>query len=59
MDVKRQQGIGDPLYLWEELAPVRSGTSGKGGTRASACEEQQASAALRQERPLANTALKR
>ena len=54
MGVKRQQGIGDQLYLWEELAPMRPGASGKGGTRASACEEQQASAALRQERPLAS-----
>jgi len=54
MGVERQQGTGKQLYLWEELAPVRPGASGKGGTRASACEEQQAPAALRQKRPLAS-----
>ena len=41
MGVERQHGMGDQLYLWEELAPVRPGVSGKGGIRASACEEQQ------------------
>ena len=55
MGVERQQGRGDQLYfLWEELAPLRPGTSGKGGTRASVCEEQQASAASAQERALAS-----
>jgi RNA-directed DNA polymerase len=54
MGVERQQGTGEQLYLWEELAPVRPGASGKGGTRASAYEEQQASAASVQERALAS-----
>ena len=45
MGVEGQHGMGDQLYLWEELAPVRPGVSGKGGIRASACEEQQTSAA--------------
>ena len=54
MDVERQQGMGDQLYLWEEPAPVRPGASGKGGTRASACEEQQTSTASAQARALAN-----
>ena len=54
MDVERQQGIGDQLYLWEELAPMRPGTSSKGGTRASVREERQAFAASDQERALAS-----
>jgi len=54
MGVERQQGMGDQLYLWGELAPVRPGASSKGGTRASACEEQQASTASAQERALAS-----
>jgi len=54
MGVERQQGTGDQLYLWEELASVRPGASGKGGTRASACEEQQAFAASVQARALAS-----
>lgn len=52
MGVKRQQGIGDQLYLWEELAPVRPGVSGEGGTRASAHEERQASTASDRQRAL-------
>jgi RNA-directed DNA polymerase len=52
MGVERQQGIGDQLYLWDELAPTRLGVSGKGGTRASAREEQQASTASNQQRAL-------
>jgi RNA-directed DNA polymerase len=54
MGVERQQGMGDQLYLWEELAPMRPGVSGKGGTRASACEERQASTASDQDRALAS-----
>jgi RNA-directed DNA polymerase len=54
MGVERQQGMGEQLYLWAELAPVRPGTSGKGGTRASVCEEPQASTALHQKRALAS-----
>jgi len=54
MGVERQQGIGEQLYLWEELAPMRPDASGKGGTRASAFEEQQASTASDQQRALAS-----
>ena len=54
MGVERQQGIGEQLYLWEELAPMRPDASGKGGTRASAFEEQQASTASAQTRALAS-----
>jgi len=40
------------LYLFEELASVRPGAGGKGGTRAAACEESQASTVLDQQRAL-------
>jgi RNA-directed DNA polymerase len=52
MGVERQPIIGDQLYLFEELAPVRPGAGGEGGTRTAACEESQASTALDQTRAL-------
>ena len=55
MDVEPQQGREDQLYLWKELAPMRPGASGKGGTQASAFAEQQASTASAQPRALASS----
>ena len=52
MGVERQPITGDQMYLFEELAPVRPGAGGEGGTRAAACEESQASTALDQQRAL-------
>jgi RNA-directed DNA polymerase len=52
MDVERQPNMGDQLYLWAELAPVRPGVSGEVGNRTSAYEEQQASTASEQKRAL-------
>jgi RNA-directed DNA polymerase len=46
MDVKRQQVSGDQLYLFEELAPLRPGAGGEGGTGPAACEASQATTAL-------------
>ncbi len=45
MDVKRQQVSGDQLYLFEELAPLRPGAGGEGGTGPAACEASQATTA--------------
>lgn len=52
MGVERQPITGDQLYLFEELAPVRPGADGEGGTRAAACGESQASTVLDQQRAL-------
>ncbi len=52
MGVERQSTTGDQLYLFEELASVRPGAGGKGGTRVAACEESQASTVLDQQRAL-------
>ena len=52
MGVKRQQSSGAPLYLWEDVAPVRPGAGGDGRTETAACEERQAFAASAQDRAL-------
>lgn len=54
MGVKRQQGSGDQLDLFDEAlkAELRHGASGNGGTGAGACEERQASTAWEQNRAL-------
>lgn len=45
MDVKRQQASGDPRFLFEELAPLRPGAGGEGGTGPAACEASQSTTA--------------
>lgn len=54
MGVKRQQGIGDQLDLFDEAlkAAVRHGVPGDGGTGAGAFEERQARTAWDQDRVL-------
>jgi len=59
MDVKRQQGSGDQLYLFVGLAPLRPGAGGKGGTRTAAFEALQASAAFDQQRALTTDLMER
>jgi RNA-directed DNA polymerase len=54
MGVKRQQGSGDQLDLFDEAlkASLRHGVTGEGGTGTGACEEQQATTAWEQNRAL-------
>jgi RNA-directed DNA polymerase len=59
MDVERQQGSGDQLYLFEGTAPLRPGAGGKGGTRTAAFEASQASAAFDQQRALTTDLMER
>ncbi len=59
MSVERQQSSGDQLYLWEDVAPVRPGAGGDGGTETAACEERQAFAASAQERALTSDLMER
>lgn len=52
MGVERQQGDGEQMYLFEDMAPARPGAGGEGGTRTTAFEESQASTASDQKRAL-------
>ncbi|HXP96922.1 MAG TPA: reverse transcriptase domain-containing protein [Telmatospirillum sp.] len=54
MDVKKQQGSGDQMDLFDEAlkASLRHGATGKGGTGTGASEERQAATAWEQNRAL-------
>ncbi len=59
MDVEQQQGSGDQLLFFEDLATLRPGAGGDGGTRTAAYEERQAFTALDQERALTSDLMER